>query len=137
MSRKRMRRDGNMISDHQVEVENTAGHKERMERALRASELSYRRLFESAHDGILILDADTGRIDDVNPFLTELLGFSRNEIVGKTLAELGPFKDDLLNQSMLGRLRAERCARYEDLPLQTKDYREVAVEFGSNVYQAE
>lgn len=36
--------------------------------ALRASELSYRRLFEAARDGILILEENTGRITDVNPF---------------------------------------------------------------------
>ncbi len=53
--------------------------------ALRASELSYRRLFEAARDGILILDVDTGRITDVNPFLVELLGFSRSEMLEKTL----------------------------------------------------
>ena len=63
------------------------------EEAIRASELSYRRLFEAAKDGILILDADTGLISDVNPFLTELLGFSHDELVGQTIWELGPFKD--------------------------------------------
>jgi len=63
----------------------------RSERALRASELSYRRLFEAAQDGILILDADTGRINDVNPFLIKLLGFSHDEMVGKTVGELSPF----------------------------------------------
>jgi len=63
----------------------------RSERALRASELSYWRLFEAAQDGILILDADTGRINDVNPFLIKLLGFSHDEMVGKTVGELSPF----------------------------------------------
>ena len=62
----------------------------RSEQAIRTSELSYRRLFEGAKDGILILDADTGRISDVNPFLVELLGFSRGEMVGQTVAELSP-----------------------------------------------
>jgi len=37
--------------------------------ALSASELSYRRLFEAAQDGILILDVEEGRVTDVNPFL--------------------------------------------------------------------
>src|ERR1700694_2213968 len=68
-------------------------HDARIESALRASELSYRRLFEAAKDGILILDVDTGRITDVNPFLVELLGFSHGEMVGKTVGELSPFKD--------------------------------------------
>ena len=104
--------------------------------ALRASELSYRRLFEAAKDGILILDVDTGRITDVNPFLYKLLGFSRSEMVGKTVGELSPFKDIESNQVMLERLQKDGYVRYENLPLETRDGRKIAVEFVSNVYQA-
>ena len=106
------------------------------DQALRASELSYRRLFEAAKDGILILDVDTGRITDVNPFLVELLGFSHSEMVGKTVGELSPFKDIESNQAMLERLQQNGYVRYEDLPLETRDGRHIAVEFVSNVYQA-
>ena len=73
------------------------------DQALRTSELSYRRLFEAARDGILILDADTGRVTDVNPFLIELLGFSHDEMLGKTVGELSPFKDIVSNQAKIGR----------------------------------
>ena len=106
------------------------------EQALRASELSYRRLFEAARDGILILEADTGRITDVNPFLVELLGFSANEMIGKTVGELSPFKDIEPNKVMLERLQKEGYVRYESLPLETRDGRHVPVEFVCNVYQA-
>ena len=106
------------------------------EQAFRASELSYRRLFESARDGILILDVDTGRITDVNPFLVELLGFSHDEMVGKTVGELSPFKDVVSNQAMLERLQKDGYVRYENLPLETRGGRRIAVEFVSNVYQA-
>jgi PAS domain-containing protein len=58
------------------------------EEALRASELRYRRLFETAQDGILILDAKTGRITDVNPFLVNMLGYSYNEFIGTPLWEI-------------------------------------------------
>lgn len=105
-------------------------------KALRASELSYRRLFEGAKDGILILDADTGRIDDVNPFLVKLLGFSRGEMIGKTVGQLSPFRDIESNQLMLARLQKDGYVRYEDLPLETRDGRHIAVEFVSNVYLA-
>jgi PAS domain S-box-containing protein len=108
----------------------------RSEQAIRASELSYRRLFEAAKDGILILDADTGQITDVNPFLIELLGFSLSEMVGKTVGELSPFKDIESNKAMLERLKRYGYVRYEDLPLETTDGRQIAVEFVSNVYQA-
>jgi two-component system cell cycle sensor histidine kinase/response regulator CckA len=121
-------------SDHQIE--NTNGHETESEQALRASELSYRRLFEAAKDGILILDVDTGRINDVNPFLFKLLGFSRSEMVGKTVGELSPFKDSEWNKVMFERLQKDGYVRYEDLPLETRDGRKIAVEFVSNVYQA-
>jgi PAS domain S-box-containing protein len=107
----------------------------RGEQAIHASELSYRRLFEAAKDGILILDVETGRINDVNPYLVELLGFSRNEMIGKTVAELSPFKDMESNKVMLGQLQKDGYVRHENLPLETRDGRHIAVEFVSNVYQ--
>jgi PAS domain S-box-containing protein len=106
------------------------------EELVRASEVSYRRLFEAARDGIFILDAETGRIHDVNPFLVELLGFSRNEMIGKTVGELSPFKDIEPNRVMLERLQKVGYVRYENLPLETRDGRYVPVEFVSNVYRA-
>jgi PAS domain S-box-containing protein len=109
---------------------------EKSEQEMRASELSYRRLFEAAKDGILILDVDTGRITDVNPFLFKLLGFSRSEMVGQTVGELSPFKDIWSNKIMLERLQKDGYVRYENLPLETRDGRHIAVEFVSNVYQA-
>jgi two-component system cell cycle sensor histidine kinase/response regulator CckA len=115
---------------------NVNGNGARTGQALRASELSYRRLFEAAQDGVLILDADTGRINDANPFLINLLGFSRAEMVGKTVGELSPFKDIWSNKVMLERLQKDGYVRYHDLPLETRDGRKIAVEFVSNVYQA-
>jgi diguanylate cyclase (GGDEF)-like protein/PAS domain S-box-containing protein len=111
-------------------------HVEQQVQALRASELSYRRLFQTAQDGILILDAFTGRVSDVNPFLITLLGFTFDEMVGKTVGELSPFKDIAANENMLELLQRDGYVRYEDLPLETRDGRQIAVEFVSNVYQA-
>jgi two-component system CheB/CheR fusion protein len=75
--------------------------------ALRASELRYRRLFESAKDGILILDAETGMIVDVNPFLIELLGISRKAFLDKKVWELGFLKDIAANETKFAELRAQ------------------------------
>jgi len=102
---------------------------------LAISELRYRRLFESARDGILILNVDTGRIDDANPFLSELLNFTKEEMIGKTVGELSPFKDIEPNKIMLKRLQKDGYVRYENLPLETRNGRHIAVEFVSNVYQ--
>src|SRR5664279_298975 len=112
------------------------GNDTRTKQMLRAYETSYRRLFEAAKDGILILDVDTGRINDVNPFLFNLLGFSRSEMVDKTVGELSPFRDIESNKFMLERLQKDGYVRYENLPLETRDGRRIAVEFVSNVYEA-
>lgn len=106
------------------------------EQILHASEIRYRRLFEAARDGILILEADTGRIKDVNPFLVELLGFSHGEMVGKSIWEISPFRDLVSNKAKFVQLQQQGYVRYEDLPLETRDGHHIAVEFVSNVYQA-
>lgn len=103
--------------------------------ALRASEIRYRRLFESARDGILILNANTLQITDVNPFMTELLGYSRAEFLGKELWEIGLFTDKTASQEAFRKLQTTGYLRYEDLPLQTTNGNLREVEFVSNVYE--
>lgn len=101
---------------------------------LKTSELRYRRLFEAAQDGILILDADTGMIRDVNPFLIKMLGYSREEFLGKKLWEIGAFQDVQASQEAFEALQEREYIRYEDLPLKAKNGHLVQVEFVSNVY---
>jgi PAS domain S-box-containing protein len=103
--------------------------------ALKASEMRYRRLFETAQDGILILNADTGQIDDVNPFLTDLLGYTREQLLGNKLWEIGPFKDVKASKAEFRELQREAYVRYDDLPLETSAGKSINVEFVSNVYQ--
>src|ERR1700694_4365077 len=101
------------------------------EDALRASELRYRRLFETAQDGILILDAKTGQITDVNPFLVNLLGYSYDEFIGTPLWEIGPFRDIKECKLAFLELQEKEYTRYESLPLETKDGRSISVELVS------
>jgi PAS domain S-box-containing protein len=108
--------------------------RKRAEEALSASEVRYRRLFETAKDGILILDAETGMIVDVNPFLIEMLGFSHEQLTGKAIWEIGLFKDIASNKAKFDELQQQGYVRYEDLPLETADGRRIEVEFVSNVY---
>jgi PAS domain-containing protein len=51
--------------------------------ALKVSESRYRRLFETALDGILLINAETAQIEDVNPFLMRLLDYTHEEFLGK------------------------------------------------------
>jgi two-component system, cell cycle sensor histidine kinase and response regulator CckA len=107
------------------------------EAALRATEVRYRRLFESAKDGILILDAATGMVVDVNPFLMTLLGYTHEKLMGKTIWEMGFFKDVIKNRDNFLKLQQDGYVRYEDLPLEAIDGRHIDVEFVSNVYLVE
>jgi PAS domain S-box-containing protein len=107
----------------------------RMEELLRGSEVRYRRLFEAAKDGVLILDAETGMVVDVNPFLMQLLGLSKEAFLGKKIWELGFFKDIVANYDRFKELQEEEYIRYDDKPLKTADGRRIDVEFVSNVYQ--
>lgn len=103
--------------------------------ALRDSEIRYRRLFEAAQDGILILDAETGLITDVNPFLIHLLNYSKEEFLGKELWQIGLFSDIHASKSAFQELLSRKYVRYEDLPLKTKAGQAINVEFVSNVYK--
>jgi len=104
------------------------------DKKIKTSELRYRRLFEAAQDGILILDAETGAIVDVNPFLIKMLGYTREEFVGRKLWEVGAFADIEASKEAFEVLQEKEYIRYEDLPLKAKDGQLVQVEFVSNVY---
>jgi len=108
--------------------------RKKMEAVLKVSETNYRRLFQAAQDGILVLDAETGQISDVNPFLLEMLGYSHEELMGKNLWEIGKFRDIEASKATSAELKSKGYVRYNDLPLETKDGRPIAVEFVSNVY---
>jgi len=107
------------------------------EEAVKKSELRYRRLFESAKDGILLIDFSTGLIVDVNPFLTNLLDYSKDEILKKHLWEIGFLKDIIPSKKNFLELQKKGYIRYEDLPIQTKDGKKIYVEFVSNVYDVD
>jgi PAS domain S-box-containing protein len=109
--------------------------KYKTEEVLRASEIRYRRLFETAKDGILILDAQTGMIDDVNPFLMNLLGYSYEQFLGKMIWDIGFLKDIIENKDRFLQLQEKEYIRYETLPLETACGQIIDVEFISNVYE--
>ena len=119
---------------HFVGIKQDITEKTRAQEALQASEVRYRRLFESAKDGILILDATSGQIVDVNPFLVEMLGYPKEDLMGRELWELGVFKDIVASKAAFVELQQQGYIRYEDLPLETRDGVTKQVGFVSNSY---
>ena len=103
--------------------------------ALRNSEIRFRRLFETAKDGILILESNTGKITEANPFISELLGFRTDELLGKELWQIGLFQDIESSRAAFRQLQDQGYIRYHNLPLVTKAGRSVEVEFVSNLYK--
>lgn len=107
------------------------------EKALRSSEIRYRRLFEAAQVGILLLNAKTAQIEDANPYLIQMLGYTYEELLGKKLWEIGAFKDTALSKEVFAELQKIRHIRYENIPLETKGGSLVSVEFVSSVYDCD
>lgn len=105
------------------------------ESKMRISEIRYRRLFEAAHDGVLLMDPATSKITDANPFMTHLLGYSHEQLLGKQLYEIGLLKDEAASREMFRNLKKDHQVRYEDLPLENKSGKHQEVEVVANVYQ--
>jgi PAS domain S-box-containing protein len=136
LNARRIHREGKSTDMILLAIDDITERK-KMEAALQVSETRYRRLFETAQDGILILDADTGEIFDVNPFLIEMLGYSHEAFLGKRLWEIGAFRDIEASKAAFLELQSKGYVRYEDLPLETRDERHIDVEFVSNVYSVD
>ncbi|MFP4142342.1 MAG: PAS domain S-box protein [Thermoplasmata archaeon] len=123
---------GNMRKIFGISIDITEEKKKGEE--IRTSEERYRRLFETAQDGMLIIDAETGKILDANPFIRDMLGYSLDELKGKELWEIGTFRDIVENREKFEKLKEKEYVRYEHLPLVTKNGTEKSVEFVSNLY---
>lgn len=118
-----------------VVVFRDVSERKRAEDQLRLSEVRYRRLFEAAHDGVLLLDPATRKITDANPFMTKLLGYPRERLVGKELFEIGLLEDEAANRQVFKQLQRKREVRYEDLPLRSREGGQREVEVVANLYQ--
>jgi len=118
-----------------VVVFRDVSERKRAEDQLRHSEVRYRRLFEAAHDGVLLLDPGTRKITDANPFMTKLLGHSREKLVGKELFEIGLLEDESANREIFKQLERKGEVRCEDRPLKSRKGRHQEVEVVANLYQ--
>jgi len=116
---------------HEVQLQKEI---KKIEIALKRSEIRYRRLFETAEDGILILDAITGQILDVNPYLMKILDYAKEDFLGKMIWDFGFFRDEQESRRTFAELQDKGYIRYKNLPLETKAGKKISVEFVSNTY---
>ncbi|OWW18696.1 hypothetical protein AYR66_03730 [Noviherbaspirillum denitrificans] len=120
-----------------TDLEEENAERRRIERELQLSEAHYRRLFETAKDGILLLHAASGVVTDVNPCLVDMLGYRYDEFVGKRIGEIAAFRNRDACKAIFDELQREESVRHDSLPLQTSDGHDLVVEFVSSTYTVE
>ncbi|HKE24279.1 MAG TPA: chemotaxis protein CheB [Bryobacteraceae bacterium] len=98
-----------------------------------AAEARYRRLFEAAKDGVVIADAATGEILDVNPFISKLSGYPRSSLVGVKFWESDLFGGTEITEAMAEELR-KRESLQKSLALTTDAGQAVAVDITASLY---
>lgn len=120
-----------------VHMDPPEAERQRRDRATKAADIRYRRLFESAPYGILVLDAETGVVVDVNPAVCELLGYHSRDIVGRPLWNIPAFKNAAGTRQQFSDVVRQPHVRYDDLPLETKDGQIRHIELVSTVFFAD
>jgi diguanylate cyclase (GGDEF)-like protein/PAS domain S-box-containing protein len=120
-----------------VHLDPPAAERQRRDRALKASEIRYRRLFETAPYGILVLDAETGVVVDVNPALCKLLDYQQEDIIDHALWSIPAFKNAAATKSQFRDIVVQPHVRYEDLPLEMADGRIKHIELVSTLFLAD
>ena len=134
LNARRIRRPGNNSVLILLAIEDATERRD-VQRQLEISETRFRRLFEAAHDGILILDAASLKITHVNPFLTDLLDYPAEHFLGKELWEIGFLSDKQASRSAMQQLDERGSLRYESLPLEDRHGKKHPVEMVANLYQ--
>jgi len=133
LNARKLIKDGEAPEVILIVIEDVTEH-EGTEHRMSASEVKYRKLFETAKDGILLIDPVTENIIDANPFLLEMIGYSLADVVGKKLWEIGAIRNIEATKAIFEELQKTRYARYEDMPMRSKDGKDHEVEFVSNRY---
>lgn len=100
-----------------------------------AADTRFQRLFDNSQDGILLLDAKTGKIADANPFLVKMLGYTHTELVGKAPRSFGLFKELKSTPVTFEEIQKKKRTHIENLPIKNKNGQRIHVRFTSTAYR--
>ena len=120
-----------------VHLDGPSAERQRRDRALKTSEIRYRRLFETAPYGILVLDAETTVVVDVNPCMCQMLGYDANDILDQPLWSIPAFRNAAATRNQFGELGRQPHVRYDGLPIERKDGQIRHVELVSTLFHAD
>lgn len=125
------------LASQNLELQQEISARRSAESALRASELRYRRLFETANDGILLLDGKTEEVTDANPAFTKMTGYDRSALLGRTMNQLSSFGNVSACKTTVSELQQLKHIKYDDWILEKSDGSPIDVEVIGNLYQAD
>ena len=94
--------------------------RKQLETLLIDSEERYRHLFETASDGIVFLEQREGRITHANPACEKMLGYTKKELIGNKLQDIGVSLDMGDFQTTMQHLNRNGFLNYNDIPVKTK-----------------
>jgi diguanylate cyclase (GGDEF)-like protein/PAS domain S-box-containing protein len=120
-----------------VHLDAPAAERQRRDRALKASEIRYRRLFETAPYGVLVLDAETGVVVDANAAAGQLLGCDPEEIAEHPLWSLRAFRNAAATRSQFRDVVLQPHVRYDNLPIEMADGTIKHIELVSTIFLAD
>jgi PAS domain S-box-containing protein len=90
------------------------------ENEVREYDARFRLLFETARDGLLLIDHNTGRIVNSNPAISSILGYSEEDFKGRSLQDVGLI-DEVEFQNVLSNLKIFGFVFFEYFPARTKE----------------
>jgi PAS domain S-box-containing protein len=100
----------------------------RLEDLLKESEYTFRRIFETADDAILLLEKCEGKIDRANPAAERILGYTKDECIGKMLQDIGVFLEMGNIKTTLQTLDKKGIINYKNVPIKTKSGQRIAAD---------
>lgn len=120
-----------------ADLKDENAERRRIEHELQLSEAHYRRLFETAKDGILLVQSPSGVVTDVNSHLLDMIGYRLEEMIGKKLWETAPFRDAAVYRRLFDELQTRESVRYDSLSLHARNGHILDVEFVSSAYRVD
>jgi len=102
--------------------------RKRLEDLLTESEERFRRLFETANDGIVLLEKGEGKITHANPATEKMLGYTKKDSIGNKLQDIGVLLDMGDFQTTMQNLNKIGIINYDDVPVETKSGQHIDTE---------
>ncbi|MFN2367245.1 MAG: PAS domain S-box protein, partial [Desulfurivibrionaceae bacterium] len=99
-----------------------------LEELMEESEMRYRRVFETASDGIVLLEKSQGHIVHANQAVEKLLGYTEADYLGKKLADIGVPLDLSDFPAIMANLGRSGILNYEDVMVKSRDGRDMAAD---------